>query len=429
MAAMATCSPSLPSEVKFRRTNSLAFAKSDCHTCSSLGIHCDRQRPRCSPCQNAGILCQGYSMKLTWHQNHSMSNRPPKVKTTPPQAFDQRDNSKATLGRALNKEKSPVSSATTTDHGRQFMFVAARAPKRRKKNHQSTESEAPSRARASSKISVAGPTRKPDAQASLEPAARRSSNVTVADTLSTENASEDTIQLPPIPDVGDFNLDPSLNDAPVETTPWQHDNFNWISPPCQQPSEMIDFESLAQCLEIQQQPLDVPIPSPSMQVSTNMSLDLSRDLWTEDWNDGSSADGQTDLVLQDIMFTTPPQICYSTLTDKFYGLLDMCMFAFVLITHSFEMTWLTSCVGDKKTTKNSVAIRSPTTSRSILIVTDPKRREARSTFCMPSSRCRATSDCARPRSPNRRPTQLTIRTRPWCCIRARCPRRTFTSTV
>ena len=332
MAAMVTASPRDPTEAKFRRTNSLAFAKSDCHTCSSLSLHCDRQRPRCTPCQNAGILCQGYSMKLTWHQNHSMVNRPPKVKSVavPPQEpSDVSRKGSVVKEDPGQKDKSP-GSPTTPEQNRQFMFVAARPPKRRKKNNQSVDSGATTtpRPRASSKTSLAGLASKPPAQTAASAAARRPSNVTVADTPLTDIANEEPIQLPSLPDVGDFNLDPALKDDPAESIPWQHDDFNWVSPPCQTPSAMIDFESLEQCLEIQRQPLphDMSEPSPpSTQMS--MSLDLSRDFWPEEWTDESPRDGQ-DLVMQDKnghFVDMIPQLCYSTLTDKFYGLLDMCM--------------------------------------------------------------------------------------------------------
>ncbi|KAI1616244.1 fungal-specific transcription factor domain-containing protein [Exophiala viscosa] len=331
MAAMVSASPRDPTEVKFRRTNSLAFAKSDCHTCSSLSLHCDRQRPRCTPCQNAGILCQGYSMKLTWHQNHSMVNRPPKVKSVPIPPQESSDVSrKGSIVKEdpVQKDKSP-GSPTTPEQGRQFMFVAARPPKRRKKNHQSMDAGATvtPRPRASSKTAIPGVTGKRPARTPASEGARRPSNVTVADTPLTDIAIEEPIQLPSLPDVGDFNLDPALKDDPTESIPWQHEEFNWVSPPCQTPSAMIDFESLEQCLEIQRQPLplDMSDPSPTTSTQMSMSLDLSRDLWPEEWTDESPG-GEQDLIMHDKnghFVDMIPQLCYSTLTDKFYGLLDM----------------------------------------------------------------------------------------------------------
>lgn len=49
-----------------KRTNSLGFAASDCHTCQSLKQQCDRQRPRCNMCTTSGVHCHGYAQKLAW---------------------------------------------------------------------------------------------------------------------------------------------------------------------------------------------------------------------------------------------------------------------------------------------------------------------------------------------------------------------------
>lgn len=48
------------------RTNSLAFAKSDCHTCSALRERCDRQRPRCGTCITHQRACGGFALDLVW---------------------------------------------------------------------------------------------------------------------------------------------------------------------------------------------------------------------------------------------------------------------------------------------------------------------------------------------------------------------------
>ena len=53
------------------RTNSLAFAKSDCHTCTANHRRCDRKRPRCSSCSAKNIPCGGYPMQLTWPKSKS----------------------------------------------------------------------------------------------------------------------------------------------------------------------------------------------------------------------------------------------------------------------------------------------------------------------------------------------------------------------
>lgn len=58
------------------RTNSLAFAKTDCHTCAGNKRQCDRKRPRCSPCLSSGIVCGGYPMKLKWSNRKPMQPGP-----------------------------------------------------------------------------------------------------------------------------------------------------------------------------------------------------------------------------------------------------------------------------------------------------------------------------------------------------------------
>ena len=49
-----------------RRTNALGSAKADCHTCAKSQRRCDRQRPQCSQCRAAKLVCGGYILNLTW---------------------------------------------------------------------------------------------------------------------------------------------------------------------------------------------------------------------------------------------------------------------------------------------------------------------------------------------------------------------------
>ena len=56
------------SQLTGRRTNSLGWAKSDCHSCVSRSRHCDRRRPRCSPCLAEGTICSGYVQQLDWER-------------------------------------------------------------------------------------------------------------------------------------------------------------------------------------------------------------------------------------------------------------------------------------------------------------------------------------------------------------------------
>ena len=65
---LAMASPSARTTVNNRgqRTNSLGYAKYDCHTCSALKRACDRQRPRCGPCIFSRERCGGFATNLVW---------------------------------------------------------------------------------------------------------------------------------------------------------------------------------------------------------------------------------------------------------------------------------------------------------------------------------------------------------------------------
>ena len=49
-----------------QRTNSLGYAKHDCHTCSARKRYCDRQRPQCGTCLSDGQKCGGFALNLVW---------------------------------------------------------------------------------------------------------------------------------------------------------------------------------------------------------------------------------------------------------------------------------------------------------------------------------------------------------------------------
>lgn len=70
MATLGTCPP------KGKRTNSLAFAQADCHTCGVAGDRCDRQRPKCSTCLLKGRECGGFAMPLSWDPRRMLSFHP-----------------------------------------------------------------------------------------------------------------------------------------------------------------------------------------------------------------------------------------------------------------------------------------------------------------------------------------------------------------
>ncbi|EXJ80644.1 hypothetical protein A1O3_06928 [Capronia epimyces CBS 606.96] len=61
------------------RTNSLAFAKTDCHTCAAHHRKCDRRRPQCSPCLDNDILCGGFPMQLSWSGRKPAARRARKI--------------------------------------------------------------------------------------------------------------------------------------------------------------------------------------------------------------------------------------------------------------------------------------------------------------------------------------------------------------
>ncbi|KAE9367713.1 hypothetical protein N431DRAFT_416495 [Stipitochalara longipes BDJ] len=67
------------------RTNSLAFAKSNCHTCLANQRRCDRKRPRCSSCSGMNIVCGGYPMQLIWSKSKPTQ---PKAVILPEQTGD-----------------------------------------------------------------------------------------------------------------------------------------------------------------------------------------------------------------------------------------------------------------------------------------------------------------------------------------------------
>lgn len=67
---------------KGKRTNSLAFCQTDCHTCASNGQVCDRRRPQCSTCLSQGRTCGGFATPLCWDSkriwiNNMAANDPP----------------------------------------------------------------------------------------------------------------------------------------------------------------------------------------------------------------------------------------------------------------------------------------------------------------------------------------------------------------
>ncbi|KIW00467.1 uncharacterized protein PV09_07991 [Verruconis gallopava] len=101
-----------PQQIRFRttnqggRTNSLAFAKQDCHTCANSRAKCDRRRPKCGTCLQSGRTCGGFTLDIRW-----------------------KDNLKSTL--ASHSVPYPSSSSVQGKDNQIFKFVQGRGKRRR----------------------------------------------------------------------------------------------------------------------------------------------------------------------------------------------------------------------------------------------------------------------------------------------------------
>lgn len=263
-----------------RRTNSLAFAKSDCHTCTSLGLRCGRERPRCTLCQDAGRLCQGYSMKLTWQQSHSVSNKPPKVRNEALRSQTRPDSSPELSQAIIN---TPVPS-TFSQH---FTFIAARPNKRRKRHHDSK---------------IIGKSNNSGNVTELEDTRHVESIQNSASAWETHVISAEA-----------HDCFPGSSQVKESTTFWQQNN---LSPEIIPEIEVVgtpDSESLEQCLEIQ--------------ITTNPPI-----AWSQTTPGSTSGSWSSNSWLSesdcpcDTGFSYIPQMYFATLHDKFSGLLNMCTY-------------------------------------------------------------------------------------------------------
>lgn len=83
----ATNLPQRPPPDVRKRTNSLGWAHSDCHSCDAGHFVCDRRRPRCDSCTARGVLCGGYVQVLNWQpgvaSRGKMKGRQLKADATP----------------------------------------------------------------------------------------------------------------------------------------------------------------------------------------------------------------------------------------------------------------------------------------------------------------------------------------------------------
>lgn len=109
-----------------RRTNSLGFAKHDCHTCSAQRRPCDRQRPRCGPCLSNRQRCGGFATNLVW-----------KDVEIPPSASDP----VLSTGFGILSSNSTVrQNEPTKRNNRGFKFVKGRMKRKRKPKEPLSES-------------------------------------------------------------------------------------------------------------------------------------------------------------------------------------------------------------------------------------------------------------------------------------------------
>ena len=112
---------------KGKRTNSLAFSMTDCHTCASLGQRCDRRRPQCSTCLGQGRRCGGFATPLSWDTRRIWTENPTgtvsNVSTQP--TFDEEAPTSATCPNAASK---PLGQSRSF----QFVMGASKPRKRRR---------------------------------------------------------------------------------------------------------------------------------------------------------------------------------------------------------------------------------------------------------------------------------------------------------
>ena len=112
-----------------KRTNSLGFAQTDCHTCASLSEKCDRRRPQCSACLGEGRRCGGFAMPLSWDPRRMWSDNPSVVCIS-------KDLPNEEIITDSSPKSVPTALAVRSDSPKRFRFVkgALRPKKRRRVN-------------------------------------------------------------------------------------------------------------------------------------------------------------------------------------------------------------------------------------------------------------------------------------------------------
>jgi hypothetical protein len=122
------------------RTNSLAFAKTDCHTCAAQRRKCDRRRPRCSPCLSNGVKCGGFPMQLSWSRRKPAAPREARILDEAEDPF---------YLEPLSLKMAAHSKARDRRHHlkppQQFKFVANESSSRKRPLRQSSRPSSPAR--------------------------------------------------------------------------------------------------------------------------------------------------------------------------------------------------------------------------------------------------------------------------------------------
>ena len=277
-----------------RRTNSLAFAKSDCHTCAALSLHCDRQRPRCSICQASGRLCQGYSMPLTWRRCLSTSNKPPKVQA---RAATEAGNGVEEPSRAKcsppQQRRGSGGDRPQSTVPREFMFVAGRPAKRRKRHHAQENTMVCKHSFSSNGAKT------PEGQMPSLTAAELQTSPFYA-----------TVCPGPILDDTSNEL-PSSRCHSIADSTWELDHLDPVATPDIEIVDALHTDNLEQCLQIQYYGSPREIFSSASPGSAHGSCS-ERGYVTD-----SGCTYQSSL-------SYIPEFCFSTIHDKFSGLLNMC---------------------------------------------------------------------------------------------------------
>ena len=114
-----------------KRTNSLAFAPMDCHTCAFYGHKCDRQRPQCTTCLDQGWKCGGFAMPLSWDERRTwlgtQASRNKSLRTAPEEGNDD-----AVPGPSVSQHGNPTASPKNNPRNFKFVLNGKKARKRRK---------------------------------------------------------------------------------------------------------------------------------------------------------------------------------------------------------------------------------------------------------------------------------------------------------